>query len=411
MKILCAANLFCALVLGVLAGAEPPQPSISYFPRVRNVSVAQPEKQNYFVVDNDIWIHGRPDLGDIRLYDGTSPVQYSISEQRASVTSEQAEARILNLGSVSGHTEFDLDMAGAAEYDRVLLSLDAKDFVVSASVAGMNMLGRSPMAELPPSTLYDFTREKLGSNVTIKLPPSSFRYLHVKLSTGLRPQQIKGASIFNVHEQKAAWVSAGSCSAPQQKEHETVIECDVAEKVPVNRMQFQVEPSQVNFLRSVRAEDAKGRQVGSGEISRVRVTRAGSSVVDEKLDVDFVSTSGRLILIIDNGDNHPLMILAAQPLSFERRIYFDPQGKSALRLYYGDVKLSPPVYDYARFFHQDADAAKGQLGPAEHNAEYAGRPDGRPWSEQHRGVLWVVMIVAVLVLAALAIRGLRAQAQ
>jgi hypothetical protein len=406
MKIFAASLLLC-----MFAGPEPPEPSISYFTNVRNVSVTQPDKQNYFVVDNDIWVYARPDLGDLRLYDGTSQVQYSISEQRASVTSEQAAARILNLGSVSGHTEFDLDMAGVTEFDRVLLALDAKDFVVSASVAGMSSPGESSSTELPPSTLYDFTREKLGSNFTIKLPPSSFRYLHVKLSAGLRPQQIKAASIYNVHEQKAVWVPAGSCGAPQQKEHETVIECDLPEKVPVNRIQFQVDPSEVNFLRTVKAEDAKGRQLGAGDISRVRVTRAGSTVIDEKLDVDLSSNSGRLTLTVDNGDNHPLTILAVQPLSFERRVYFDPQGKSALRLYYGDVKLSAPVYDYARFFHQDASGAKAELGPAGHNAEYAGRPDERPWSEQHKGVLWTIMIVAVMVLAALAIRGLRAPAQ
>ena len=35
-----------------------------------------------------------------------------------------------------------------------------------------------------------------------------------------------------------------------------------------------------------------------------------------------------------------------------------------------------------------------------------GRPDDRPWSERHKAVLWLAMLLAVIVLSALAIRGL-----
>ena len=119
--------------------------------------------------------------------------------------------------------------------------------------------------------------------------------------------------------------------------------------------------------------------------------------------------TGHLILTINNGDNPPLNILAAEPLSLERRVYFDPQGKSALRLYYGDEKLSAPVYDYARFFHLDASSTEAQLGPGSHNPQYTGRPDDRPWSERHTSILWGAMILAVLALGVLALRGLRTE--
>src|SRR5579871_7025908 len=87
----------------LLAGADPQQAAIPYFTNVRDVSIAAPGQQNYFVVDPEIWTHARPDLGDLRLFDDASPVQYAISEQRASVSSNQVQARVLNLGRVSGH--------------------------------------------------------------------------------------------------------------------------------------------------------------------------------------------------------------------------------------------------------------------------------------------------------------------
>jgi hypothetical protein len=170
----------------------------------------------------------------------------------------------------------------------------------------------------------------------------------------------------------------------------------------------------VNFRRSVTVEDAKGAQFGSGEISRVRVNRAGTLVTNEELAVNVFGSnsdagSGHLVITIDNGDNPPLTILAADPLTLERRVYFEPQGKTALHLYYGDEKLYAPVYDYARFFHLDASPAEAQLGPGAHNAQYTGRPDDRPWSERHMGVLWAAMILAVLALGVLALRGLRTE--
>jgi len=389
--------------------AEPsrPQQAIPYFTNTREVHIVEPGKQNYFVVDEEIWNHARPDLGDLRLYDGESPVQYALSEQRDGIRSEEVEAKILNLGAVSGHTEFDLDTQGLAEYDRLRLRLDAHDFVATASVSGSDAPGQATRVELPPSTLYDFSKELLGSNSLLKLPPSSFRYLHVKLSAGVLPQQVKGVTLYNQHEQKASWTKIGMCAAPEQRQRLTVITCTVPERVPLARVDLQIPSSQVNFRRIVTIEDSKGQQVSSGEISRVRVNRAGTLITNEQLSLNATSTASQLTINVDNGDNPPLTITSAQPLALERRIYFDPQGKSALRLYYGDEKLSAPVYDYARFFRVDPLPAEAQLEPGSQNPQYAGRPDERPWSERHTTVLWAAMLVAVLGLAALALRGLR----
>ncbi len=401
--------VFPFALLAALGAALTVGPSIPYFTNVRDVRISQPEQQNYFVVDEEIWARARPDLTDLRIYDGESQVQYALREQRGGTSSQEAAARILNLGSVGGRTEFDLDMGQIAEYDRIRLQLDARDFVVTAALAGSNQLGAKPVTRLPPATLYDFSREELGSNPVLKLPPSSFRYLHVRLSPGILPAQVKGASVYNLQETKAVWTRVGSCSAPSQVGRTTVIVCDPPARVPVDRVRFQIDPRQVNFRRAVALSDAGDRHYGiGGEITRVKMNRGGTTVVSEDLDVRIGGQgSGQLNVTVDNGDNPPLSILGVELLSVERRVYFDPQGKSMLRLYYGDDKLEAPVYDYARFFKADPAAAKAELDPGAHNAAYSGRPDGRPWSERHKAVLWVAMLLAVVVLASLAIRGLK----
>jgi hypothetical protein len=399
--------------------ASPPEPAIRYFSNVRDVQIAQPDRQNFFIVDEEIWGHSRPDLADLRLYDGESQVQYALSEQRAGVSSEEVVAKILNLGSVAGHTDFDLDTQGLAEYDRIRLRIEARDFVAKAFVSGGSAPGKATDVELTPSTLYDFTKEQLGSNSLLKLPTSSFRYLHIRLSPGIPPQQVKGATIFNLREQQASWTKVGSCAAPQANGRKTEIACEIPARVPLNRILLHVDPAQVNFRRTVSVEDAKGMQIAAGEISRVRMNRGGTPITNEELavnaaasnmaDQDIGGNSRHVTLSVDNEDNPPLKILAAEPLALERRIYFDPQGKSALKLYYGDGKLYPPVYDYARFFQLDASPAQAQLGPGAHNAQYRGRPDDRLWSERNKGVLWAAMILAVLALGIVALRGLRVE--
>ncbi len=396
------------LVMSVAAAADPPGPAIPHFTNVREVKISQPDRQNYFVIDPEIWAHSRADLADLRLYSGESPVQYALFEQNAGVSSDQVEVKVLNLGSVSGHTEFDLDTEGLPQYDRIRLHLDAHDFVVTARVSGGNSPGHAKDVQLTPSTLYDFSKEQLGSNVQLKIPASSFRYLHISLSPGVRPEQIKGAAIYNVHQQKASYTRAGNCSASSQEQRSTVITCDVLPHVPLNRISFQIDPSQVNFRRAVTIEDAKGVQFAAGEISRVRINRAGTLVTDEDLALPIGSADSTPIkIVINNGENPPLAITAVEPLCLERRVYFDPAGNSSLRLYYGDDKLTAPGYDYARFFHQEPGAVQAALAPGTHNPKYEPRPDDRPWSERHVALLWVAMIMAVVALGAVALRGFR----
>lgn len=385
-------------------------PVISYFTNVRDIRVSEPGVQNYFVVDPEIWGRAVRDLDDLRIYDAETQVQYALVVQRGGMSSREEPARILNLGSIGGRTEFDLDMGQISEYDRIRLQLDGKDFVVTASVAGSNELGAKAGTQLPPSTVYDFSREALGSNSVLKLPPSSFRYVHVRLGPGISPEQVKGATVYNLQETKADWTSVGSCASPMQKQRTTVITCEAPPKVPLERIRFQVEPKQVNFHRAVTVTDSRGLYQSSGEITRVRLNRAGTTVVSEEMEVATSGQgSGQIEITVDNGDNPPLAITAVQLLSLERRVYFDPQGKSSFKLYYGDAKLDSPVYDYARFFKADPVASRAELGAGEHNEAYTGRPDERPWSERHSAVLWMAMILAVAVLAVLALRGLRVE--
>ncbi len=182
--------------------------------------------------------------------------------------------------------------------------------------------------------------------------------------------------------------------------------------MPIDRVAFDVPASRVNFRRQLSVANERGVQIATGGISRIRMNRAGTTAISEDLVVNiFGDYTSKLTITIDNGDDPPIPFDRVQPQSLERRLYFEPQGKTTLKLYYGDEKLTSPVYDYAKFFREDPNVTQAQLGPETPNAAYQGRPDDRPWSDRHRGVLWAAMLIAVAVLAVLAIRGLRSETE
>ena len=402
-----------SLAIGVLflVGSVGSQATLPYFHYTRDVTSQGPNQQNYIVVDREIWQHSRADLADIRLYDDDSEnqVPYALREQKGGTSSDEEQVRILNLGTTGNEVQFDLDLGAVSEYDRVRLQLDAKDFVVTAQVEGRNKINDTRGVKLGLSTLYDFTHEKLGSNSVLQLPPSSFRFLHVKLSEGLKANQIKSAFVSNVEDQKASFMSAGECQPSASQQGTTVFNCSVAESVPVDRISFQVNADKVNFRRAMVITDSTGSGLASGEIERIRIIRQGQSVISEKLTLDVSDVKAKQLKItIQNGDDAPLPLESVRPLSIERRIYFDPQGKTLLKLYFGDEKLSAPDYDYAKFFREEKMPVEAQLGPPSPNSAYRGRMDDRPWSERHKAVLWLAMLLAVSVLTILAIRGFKA---
>ena len=76
-------------LLCLFPGPADYQAAISYFSNVRDVRVSSQDQQNYVVVDADLWKRARPDLADVRLYDGQTQVQYVLKERSGSLASDE----------------------------------------------------------------------------------------------------------------------------------------------------------------------------------------------------------------------------------------------------------------------------------------------------------------------------------
>ena len=410
--------------LGLLALVLWAAPSISYFKFQRPVE-STGSGQHYIVVDDTVWAHARPDLGDLRFFAGSAETPYALVVERGGVEQDHQDVRVLQQSSVAGKTRFLIDMSGIAEYDHVSLKLNTRNFVAHAQVEGQDDLHGQQWAGLGDTILYDLSRENLGSNSMLRLPRATYHYLRVTIDGPVKPEDVIGATSEVHQEEKPLWRDVNSEAKPGEPERKTGRDAlgrprnqpgkwsfftfSVPQNVPVERVVFAIDPAQTNFRRDVEIQDDQGRVIGSGEINRIHMVRAGRKIDSDQHEVSFYSHGQPTIVVgIANGDDPPLRITGVRLQQHERRVYLDPPGAGQLTLFYGDEKLDSPVYDYAKLFQKESGAAAARLGPETANTAYTGRPDDRPWSDRHPALLWIAIAAAVAVLGVLALRSIKA---
>ena len=396
------------LICLVLFAASP----ISYLKYERPIHLSTSGAQQYIVIDEAIWKHARPDLRDLRLYAGDAEIPYSLVTERDSLQRERTAVPILQQSTVAGKTQFLVDMSSLAEYDHVDLDLTTRNFVAHARLEGENAPQSRTWAVLGDGILYDLSSDGLGSNHMLRLPRTKYKYLRVTIDGPVKPREVRGASSETTDERTAQWRDVAMSNKPEEQGKDTVFTITVPDVSPVDRVLFTVNPAQPNFWRRVEVETGAGALLMAGEIKRIHLVRAGRRVDSEENAVQLISgaqPTGQTAIkvIVHNGDDPPLRTIDVRLQQFERRVYFDTPGRGPLALYYGDEKLEPPVYEYARLFQLDKAATLSSLAPEISNDAYTGRLDDRPWSERHPVVLWITIIGAVVILGAIALRSLR----
>jgi len=367
--------------------------------------------QNYIAIDETIWNHARPDLGDLRLTSGDTEIPYAIAVERGSFEQDRKNLTVFQQATVAGKTQFLIDMSGLAEYDHVQLKLATRNFVAHASVEGNDDPHAKNWAGLGSTILYDLSRENLGSNAMLRIPRATYRYLRINIDGPVPPADVQDAESESAEERPAVWRDVNASSTQNQSGRDSVFTFAIPDHVPVERVSFAIASPTANFRRDVDIHDDKDGWLGSGTIERVHMVRAGQKIDSEQQTVTFSANGLRTIkVIVHNGDDRPLNIDGGRLQQLERRAYFDAARPAPLQLYYGDEKLHLPVYDYAKLFQENKDAVAAQLGAESFNAAFTERPDERPWSERHPAFLWAAIIAAVLGLGAVALRSMRTAA-
>jgi len=403
---------FCLLAIAVA--------DVHYFRYARPI-VGMPSQasQTCVALDGTVYTHSQSLLSDLRLYrDGKeTPYVVRIAEP---ITAAAKNIAPLNLGEQGGRLVFDAAMPEGS-YNDIELDLAAHDFIATVDVFGSQSQTGGSSTKIGTYTIFDFTREKLGRSTVLHLPESDFRYLHFRVDGPLKPDDVTGLSLTPSAEAKPHYVTAAESAQVVQKSRETMIEFSLPAKVPVDRVEFVPEAQPINFSRdaTVTATPQKTNQSGesreaeastsSGSILRLHGVHNGHQIDEERLSVDppvsATSDATEWVVKIDNGDDAPLALQSVRLQMLERTLCFDATPGASYTVYYGDPTLAAPRYDYATLFTPEANAARAALGPERDNPDYRPRPDERPFTEKHPGLLWTALVLVVVLLGGIALRS------
>jgi hypothetical protein len=407
---------------GLLLAFTVASPEIRYFRYQRPVPVPpQRSGQACTPLDATVFAHAAPGLPDLRLYRDAAEVPYLLHQV---TPPDQKPETIppLNAGVRAGQAAFDVQMP-VGRYASVDLEVAARDFVAVVTVAGSQTQGGAETS-VGTFTIFDLTRQKLGRGTTLTLPESDYRYLHFRIKGPIKAESIQGIRVERAVIQKPRFVQVAQTNPGIVKGHSTVLTATIPAHVPVDRIVFAPSAQPAAFHRTVRVtttplnasayHPAREDLLTDGSLLRVHGVHDGQRIDEEQLDIAVPSggtdEDATWTITIDNGDDAPLRIESARLEMMERDLCFDANAASPVTLYYGDPALNAPRYDYGALTAAQTDAIALALGAETPNPTYQPRPDDRPFTEKHPGLLWAALCVVVAVLGVVTLRTVKKKA-
>jgi hypothetical protein len=411
-----------SLLLLAVAAASP---EIRYFRYERPLeNLPAHAGQACVVVDPGIFAHSAPGLADLRLYRDGAETPYVI-HLAAPAVAAQGVIEPLDKGVRRGQTAFDAEMPDG-HYSDLELAVTAHDFIATVQVSGSQTQTGSAETKLGSYTIFDLSKQRLGSSTVLHLPESDFKYLHFRIAGPLSPETITGLSVVRLPASQPQYVTVAETAHLTQKGHNSVFEITLPRRVPVDRLVFAAGAQPLLFSRDVSiqvepiqkapATDADATQypqtvTASGNLLRVHSVQNGHRIDEERLTIDApradFETPAKWTITIDNGDDAPLKVESVHLQMLERDLCFDAAGSGGYKLYYGDGALASPRYDYATLFAPQADAARAALGSEQANAAFEARPDERPFTEKHPALLWAALVLVIVLLGAIALGSVK----
>ncbi|MEE9292217.1 MAG: DUF2339 domain-containing protein, partial [Acidobacteriota bacterium] len=158
----------------------------------------------------------------------------------------------------------------------------------------------------------------------------------------------------------------------------------------------------------VKTIEAPWEMLGSGSFFKLPPGRSGEKGID-RTEIEMSGTAVRYLrVLVENNDDRPLRLRGLSARANVQRVVFPLKPRAAYSLYYGNDEASAPRYDLPALLPdlEEHSPVEAGLGPAGMNPLFGGSRE-RPFTERHPWILWVVLLVALAVLATVAARNLR----
>ncbi len=379
------------------------------------------------VLDANVFAHTGTGLPDLRVFDlsGKSEIPSVVTLSSTSATSDPARIVHVTSFGVNG-LDIDLEMPHRP-YSQVDLSLNARNFVASAQVAGLRSLTDRQPVFLGNLGLYDLTAQQLGSSSALPIAESTFPYLHLRLNFEpapgnaallITPSTLAAVEVPPARQAQTLYTGIAQSFATVQSGAETVVTFNVPARVPVERVTFDLAPAeQPNFNRAVTiaafTSPSGPVEKLSGQISRVHLSLGATRVPDvqhESLSLPAILDSNAqapatVKVMVGNGDQAPLKIRSVRLEMRQRQLCFPAAGTS-VTLAYGSEAVQPTSYEFARSFDAAAPSREATLRHEHANALFIATENQQSRFKRFPAYLWLSTLVAICLLAVIAYRAL-----
>jgi hypothetical protein len=363
----------------------------------------------YLPVDKDA-LAGVRSLSEYRVVrGGREEVAYRMVLEEGGTETRTLAAKVVSkatLKKAQAQITLDLGREGPLA-SRVDLILRGDNFRSRAGVEGS--LDQSQWWLLAGQGIV-YRHESRFQQTWVAVPAGRHRFLRITLqrSQGELPE-IEGARVVSVTEipRRLVAVAATFSRREDSRKHLTVLGLDLG-RLSRDLAEARFEVQEPTFDRPVEIESASGGPAKSGGYElywngTLQRLAAGKAVV---LPLG-ISAARRLRISILNGDDRPLTIRRVTVWRVRRGLVFSADPMRKYELWYGRPNAPQPVYEIQRLPMTTALAKLplARLGPGQKLPVRP--PPPPPWSEQHRGLFWIVLAAVLALLAIVILRAMR----
>ncbi|MBZ5609170.1 MAG: DUF3999 domain-containing protein [Acidobacteriia bacterium] len=361
-------------------------------------------------VDRGTYINSQAGLADLRVVRGQDEVAYVLEKMHGSHQREEVSSRVLDQGVSSlGNLELTVEVGEGRRHNGVRLATPRTNFRQRVGIATSDD-GRRWTRARDDGYIFDFSQDNRRVSVLyVSYPVSSRRYVRVTVYGWNNPKAVTNCWVtVEGNEAPAHDIMASLKAEPQQdtKTQSSVYTWNLGvARIPYDELSLEV--GTPAFERAAVVETSRDGKdwsaLGTGVLSRFPKEQS------QKLDFP-ESREQYLRLRIYNRDDRPLAVKAATLSVIRTRVKFKPAGGGSYWLYYGNAEAHAPVYDLRDLLAREVPSPETTItaGLEERNPNYREKPPSpKPWSEQHPGILYITLALAVVGLGTVTVRFLR----
>jgi hypothetical protein len=343
-----------------------------------------------------------PPFSDLRLMtDRKEEVTYQIVARRPEQRNEELKVQMRNLSvTEKGETWLELLLdRQEARASAVEINTPDSDFSRQIEILGSSD-GTSWNTLRKDGVIFDTNRGEKLHHTRISFPPTSFRYLALKIANaGAQPLSISSVKVLQESEVQGQTYSIHGTSQKVEgigTAQSNSLLVRMSSVFPLDRL--VIGTAARNFQRSVIVQVKRGNgdweQWAQGTIFNFDTATTHES----QLGIDMPEIATREFrLTFKNLDSPPISVTDVTGEGYRRLLVYKRDAERKLYLFWGNPRAQQPRYDLAGLVAQQNldNLPIARLSPGHPNSKFAGDNSRLPFSERYKYQLYLVVTLVI----------------